>query len=125
MESSIIVRKTTSTATDIIIAHDGESLKFHREADANIDAKYRKDIENSILYKTGGLKIIENRTETLGNIEAPNKEATIEVDTEREALMLEAKELGLKIHPKSKNETIKKLIEEKKTQLETEAESNE
>lgn len=121
MESNIIVKKTTKSITDIIIAHDGKSLKFHRGADANIDAKYRKDIKNSLLYKTGGLKIIEDRTETLGTIEAPKKEANIEVDAEREALMLEAKELGLKIHPKSKNETIKKLIEEEKAELEVEA----
>ena len=123
MESNIIVKKITNTKTDIIIAHDGTKLKFHHGKDETLAEKYRKDIEKSILYKTGGLKIIENRTETLGTIEAPKEEVKSEKDDEREALIAEAKELELKIHPKSKNETIKKLIEEKKAQLE--AESNE
>ena len=112
--------KNTKSKTDILSMKDGSRIFLYLDKINEVDDKYRYEILNSILYKTGGIKIIENkvvdRIETIGTIEIKDAPESEGVDEEREALIKEALELGLKPHHKAKNETIKELIAEAKAE---------
>tara|TARA_R110000868_G_scaffold156005_4_gene382681 strand:+ start:1316 stop:1645 length:330 start_codon:yes stop_codon:yes gene_type:complete len=105
--------KNTKSKTDILSMKDGSRIFLYLGKENEVDDKYKEEILESILYKTGGIKIVENRIDTIGSIKVD------EIDEERVALIKKAISLGLKPHHKAKNETIKEMIAEK------EAETNE
>jgi hypothetical protein len=110
--------KRTKTKTDILNMKDGSRVFIHSNTQNEVDDKYRDEILESILYKTGGIKILESRVETIGTIKPVES-----VDLEREALIKEALDLGLKVHHKTKNEKIKELIEEAKASTNSDEDS--
>lgn len=108
----MIVIKRTKTKTDIINLKDKK--KIYLEIGENIvDDKYKEELMNSILFKTSGIQILEDRKEAIGSIsvEAKNAEAD-----ELEALRKEAKELGLTFHPTMGKVKLLKAIEAKKAE---------
>jgi hypothetical protein len=107
------VIKRTNTKTDIINTKSGERIYIYANKENEVSDKYKNDIINSILYKTGGLQIIEERKieerkEAIGSIELEG-DALI-----KQELLAEAEKLGIRVHPNAKISTIKNKIEEAK-----------